>query len=390
MTASSQAGRRPGGQGCTARSPAKPTASPGTALMNAVPGKASQVTPACLRAHRTERTPYRSRRRGSGCPSLRSSPRSPRSSRHGLNASSRGNVRYRAPRDPPACWPDGESMIGALRSRRWRRGRVLRPHQRVLHPAGAGHVQTPRRPRVDHLLGPAQFRHHRPRRHRARTHVRVRDQRPRPADQQPPQGLTRRAPKLPHLRGRLTPGGDPAAIPLRLGASAAISFSITARARSRSCTRPTPCPREPVGPARSATIKQETARMHGSPPPRHRPRRTDRDQPSATNPSATNLSGDRADPGPRLLSAVLDADATQRAGRPLRLGQRRRRDHMPTPGHHPATAGQVPTNQFLAHQMGVPVAVAPHGHPSRAIPARRTTGPCASTHGASPNPTTTR
>ena len=63
--------------------------------------------------------------------------------------------------------PQG-STIGALPPRRWRRGRVLRPHQRVLHPTGAGHVQTPGRPPVDHLLRPAQFRHHRPRGHRTR------------------------------------------------------------------------------------------------------------------------------------------------------------------------------------------------------------------------------
>jgi len=58
---------------------------------------------------------------------------------------------------------------------------------------------------------------------------------------------------------------------------------------------------------------------------------------------------------------------------------------MPTPGDHPAAAGQVPTDQFLAHQMGVPVAAAPHGHPPRAIPSRRTAGPRASTHRTSPS-----
>src|SRR6185312_12060998 len=46
---------------------------------------------------------------------------------------------------------------------------------------------------------------------------------------------------------------------------------------------------------------------------------------------------------------------------------------------------QVPTDQFLAHQMGVPVAAAPHGHPPRAIPSRRTAGPRASTHRTSPS-----
>ena len=120
--------------------------------------------------------------------------------------------------------------------------------------------------------------------------------------------------------------------------------------------------------------------MHGLPPPRHRPRPTRQRQPLSDQPSG----GDWADPSPRLLGSVLDANATQRAGWPQRLGQRRRRDHMPTPRDDPATAGQVPTDQFLAHQMGVPVAAARHGHPARAAVVRPIARPCASTHDASP------
>ena len=57
---------------------------------------------------------------------------------------------------------------------------------------------------------------------------------------------------------------------------------------------------------------------------------------------------------------------------------------MPTPGDHPATAGQVPTDQFFTHQMGAPVVAAGHGHPPRAALARPIARPCASTHDASP------
>ena len=57
---------------------------------------------------------------------------------------------------------------------------------------------------------------------------------------------------------------------------------------------------------------------------------------------------------------------------------------MPTPGEHSASAGQVPTDQFLAHQMRVPIPAAGHSHPPRASVSRRLTGSCASPHDASP------
>ena len=115
------------------------------------------------------------------------------------------------------------------------------PRGRGPHP----HAATTGR---NHLLGPAQFRHHRPRGHRTRTTSASASNGPGP-DQQPPQRLPRRTPKLPHRWCSLRPGGDPVISTPWLGASAAIWSSITALARSRSGTRPTPAPHQnPITP----------------------------------------------------------------------------------------------------------------------------------------------
>ena len=154
------------------------------------------------------------------------------------------------------------------------------------------------------------------------------------------------------------------------------------RARSRSCTRPTPCPREPVGPARSATIKQETTPMHGLPP-----RGTDRDQPVSDQPSPTNpggsVSGDPAIP-------VL-AQSAQPSTRTLHSAQGGRsasvNDAAVTTCPHraitrPLRARSRPINSSLTRW--VPIPIAGHGHPRRAGMSWPITRLCASTHDASP------